>query len=398
MPSKLKPQLIAKKPFITFGAPVIGPAEIAEVVATLKSGWIGTGPRVGRFERQFARSVGSPYAVAVNSCTAALHLSMLAAGVKPGDEVITSPLTFCATANVIIHCGATPVFADVSRQTMNLEPKNIARAITKRTRAIIPVHFAGRPCEMRAILALARRHRLTVIEDAAHALGASYHGRRIGTLSDLTCFSFYATKNITTAEGGMVTTRHRRLADAIKIYALHGLDRDAWQRYSDRGYRHYTVRVPGFKYNLTDLGAAIGIHQLRRLAASQRRRAEIWRRYQQAFRDLPATLPAPPEPGTRHAYHLYTLLLALERLPFSRDEFMHELHRHGIGSGVHFIPVHLHPYYRTQFGYRRGDFPNSEWIGERTVSLPFSQHLSDEQVERIIQVVRNALRPRRPVH
>jgi len=377
-----------RKDFLVFGSPLIETEEIDEVVATLRSGWIGTGPRVARFEDQFKRYIGSAEAVAVSSCTAALHLAMLVSGVGPGDEVITTPMTFCATANSIIHTGARPVFVDVEPDTGNIDPGLIAKAITPRTRAILPVHYAGRPCRMDAIEALARQHGLLLIEDAAHAVEAAYHGRKIGTIGHLTCFSFYATKNVTTAEGGMITTADAELAAKIKMYALHGLSMDAWRRFSDEGYKHYEARVPGYKYNMTDLQAALGLHQLARLERNAVRRAEIWARYDQAFETLPVVRPAPDEPGTVHARHLYTILLRTEQIGKSRDQVLNELIRRNVGTGVHYTPVHLHHYYREKFAFRSGDFPNAEWIGARTLSLPFSAKLRDQDVDDVIAAVR----------
>jgi len=376
-----------RKDFLIFGSPLIEEEEIEEVVATLRSGWIGTGPRVARFEGLFKQYIGARWAVAVSSCTAALHLAMLVSEVGPGDEVITTPMTFCATANAIVHSGARPVFVDVEPDTGNIDPSLIATAITSRTRAILPVHYAGRPCRMDEIQELARQHGLLLIEDAAHAVEAAYHGRKIGTIGDLTCFSFYATKNVTTAEGGMVTTADSELAAKIKMYALHGLSMDAWRRFSDEGYRHYEARVAGFKYNMTDLQAALGIHQLARIERNAARRQAIWARYDEAFEALPVVRPAPVEPGTMHGRHLYTILLKTEAIGKSRDQVLNELIRRNVGTGVHYTPVHLHPYYRQTVGHKPGDFPNAEWIGDRTLSLPFSGKLSDQDVDDVIAAV-----------
>jgi dTDP-4-amino-4,6-dideoxygalactose transaminase len=376
------------KDFLVFGSPLIGEDEIQEVVATLRSGWIGTGPRVARFEELFKEYIGCREAVAVSSCTAALHLAMLVSGVGPGDEVITTPLTFCATANSIVHTGARPVFVDVEPDTGNIDPERVAAAITPRTRAIVPVHYTGRPCRMDALEALARRHNLLVIEDAAHAVEAAHRGRKIGTIGNLTCFSFYATKNLTTAEGGMVTTDDSEIAAKIKMYALHGMSQDAWRRFSDEGYKHYEARVAGFKYNMTDLQAALGLHQLARIERNARRREEIWARYDDAFADLPLMRPAPVEAGTVHARHLYTIVLRTEEIGKSRDQVLDELISRNIGVGVHYTALHLHHYYRETFGYKPDDFPNAEWIGARTVSLPFSAKLQDEDVANVIAAVR----------
>jgi dTDP-4-amino-4,6-dideoxygalactose transaminase len=384
------------KPYIVFGSPLIGEEEIAEVCATLRSGWIGTGPKVRHFEEVFRDYVGAKHAVAVNSCTAALHLSLIVSGVGPGDEVITTPMTFCATANAILHAGARPVFVDVDPRTMNIDPAAVADAINPRTRAIVPVHLAGRPCAMDEITALARKHDLLVIEDAAHCVEGSYRGRKIGSLSSLTCFSFYVTKNMTTGEGGMVTTDDDRLAAQVKMYALHGMSADAWHRFSDKGYKHYQVVFPGFKYNMTDMQAALGLHQIGRLDRHLVRRNEIWQRYDEAFADLPVITPAPSEPDTVHARHLYTLRVVPEYGCRSRDDVLQELHVRGIGTGVHYTALHLHPYYRETFGYREGMFSNAEAIGASTLSLPLSARLSDEDVGRIIKAVREVCSERLP--
>lgn len=377
--------------YIVFGAPSIGEVEISEVVQSMRSGWLGTGPKVARFEKLIAEYIGAPEAIAVNSCTAALHLSLLASGIGPGDEVITTPLTFCATANAIIHTGATPVFVDCDRRTGLLDPELIDAAVTDRTRAVLPVHLTGRPCDLDAIADVARKHGLLVIEDAAHALEAQWRGRKVGAISPLTCFSFYVTKNLTTGEGGMVTTHDRELAARIRTLALHGLSRDAWKRFSDDGYRHYEVIAAGFKYNMMDLQAAIGLAQVPKLQESLSRREEIWRVYDEAFADLPVETPAPPDPDSVHARHLYTLHIDAEDSGISRDAFMHALHRKGIGTGVHYVGVHLHAYYRERFGWQPQDFPNATWISDRTVSLPLGPGLTDAQVERIVTAVRDVL-------
>ena len=378
--------------YLVFGSPQILDSEIEEVVATLRSGWIGTGPRVAEFQDSFADYVGAEHAVAVNSCTAALHLAMVVLDLQPGDEVIVPSMTFAATANAVIHSGCRPVLADVNRQTMLLEPEEVTRRITTRTRAIIPVHFAGHPCPMRELCEIARRHNLFIVEDCAHAIETLYHGRHLGTLGDIGAFSFYVTKNLVTGEGGMLTTANPELADRAKTLALHGLSADAWQRFSDAGFRHYEVVYPGFKYNMMDLQAALGLHQLRRIEKNLLRRQELWERYLDAFQDLPVFLPAPEEPETRHARHLFTLVLDLDRLRVGRDEVQQALHRQKIGTGIHYRALHLHEYYRKTFGYQPDDFPNSTWISDRTLSLPLSAKLVDQDVEDVILAVRQTLR------
>jgi dTDP-4-amino-4,6-dideoxygalactose transaminase len=374
-----------------FGAPAIGDDEIAEVVASLRSGWLGTGPKVARFEVDFAAYVRAAHAVAVSSCTAALHLSMLALGVQAGDEVITTALTFAATVNAIIHAGATPVLADVDPVTMNIDPEAARAAVTARTRAIVPVHFAGRACDMDALSALRREHDLGLIEDCAHAIETEYHGRHAGTFGEFGCFSFYVTKNVVTGEGGMVLASREEDAARIKTLALHGMSKDAWKRFSDEGYKHYYVTECGYKYNMTDLQAALGIHQLARVERNWLRREAVWRRYQEAFADLPVGLPAPPEPDTRHAYHLYTILVDEERCGVARDDVLSGLTERNIGAGVHYLSIPEHPYYRERFGWRPEDHPAAQRIGRQTVSLPLSPALEDRDVDDVIAAVREVL-------
>lgn len=382
---------VQRKEFLVFGAPRIEAPEVNEVVDTLHSGWLGTGPKVARFEENFRKYVGAQNAVAVNSCTAGLHLSLVVAGVGPGAEVITTPMTFCATVNSIIHAGATPVLVDCDRDTQLIDPQRIEDAITPRTRAILPVHVCGRPCDMDAIMDIAARHNLLVIEDAAHAIESRHKGRKVGSIGHLTAFSFYVTKNVATGEGGMVTTNNSEYAEKLKVYSLHGMSKDAWKRFSGSGYKHYEVVFPGFKYNMTDLQAAIGLHQLGRVEQWWRRRDAIWRHYNEALATLPISLPAPDEPNTTHARHLYTLMIDPERCGVSRDDFLIRMQQQNIGVGVHYIGVHLQPYYRRQFGYMPESFPNATWISERTVSIPLSPKLTDDDVEDVIDSVHNAL-------
>ncbi|HNX91746.1 MAG TPA: DegT/DnrJ/EryC1/StrS family aminotransferase [Candidatus Omnitrophota bacterium] len=383
-----------REKFLVFGKPVIEKPEMREVMDCLASGWLGTGPRVDKFERMFAGYKGMKYAVALNSCTAALHLSLLAIGIKPGDEVIVPAMTFAATANAVVHAGGVPVFADCDRRTLNIDPTEIEKKITRRTQAVIIVHFAGRPCDMDAILSIARKHRLRIIEDCAHAIEAEYHGRKTGTFGDIGCFSFYVTKNITTGEGGMAITKNKKYADKIKVLGMHGMSRDAWKRFGDKGYKHYEIVDAGFKYNMTDMQAAIGIHQLKRIEKSWERRKKLWNIYNKEFEGLPVFLPAEVGPKTRHAYHLYTLLLDIDKVKMSRDRFIDELYRKNIGSGVHYDALHLQPYYRNRFGYRRGDFPNAEWISARTMSLPLSAGLKEDDAKKVINTVKGSLKSR----
>ncbi len=377
--------------FLVFGAPAIGEAEIAEVTDSLRSGWLGTGPKVQRFESDFAAYKGVPDAVAVSSCTAALHLSLLVAGIGPGDEVITTPLTFCATVNAIIHAGATPVLADVDPRTMNIDPAAIEAAVTPRTRAIVPVHFAGRSCDLKRIAAIASGHGLRLIEDCAHAIETTWHGTPAGTVGDFGCFSFYVTKNVATGEGGMILFRDAGDAARLRTLALHGMTTDAWHRFRDEGYRHYDVVEAGYKCNMMDLQAAIGIHQLRRVEAGRRRRLAVWARYQESFAGLPVTRPEPPQPGTRHAHHLYTLLVDERECGIDRDTFLAQMTRHGIGVGVHYLSVPEHPCYQQRFGWRPQDFPHAMRIGRQTVSLPLSAGLTDRDAADVVTAVTRTL-------
>lgn len=385
------PPVREKSRFLVFGSPAIEEPEIQEVLASMKSGWLGTGPKVAQFERDFMAYKGSEYAAAVNSCTAALHLSLLAVDLKPGDEVITTPLTFCASVNAIIHAGATPVLADVDPLTLNIDPDRVQARITPRTRAVMPVHFAGRACDMDALTALSRENDLLLIEDCAHAIETEYKGRKAGTFGDLGCMSFYVTKNVVTGEGGMVLSDDEALVSRIKVLALHGMSKDAWARFSDEGFKHYQVVESGFKYNMMDLQAAIGIHQLARVEPNWHRREQVWKRYTEAFSDFPLTLPEPPEPDTRHAYHLYTVQVDEERTGISRDRFLDGMTSQGIGVGVHYLSIPEHPYYRERFGWKLGEYPHAVRIGRQTVSLPLSAKLSDQDVSDVIEAVRRVL-------
>ena len=377
------------EPFLVFGAPQIEQAEIDEVVDCMRSGWLGTGPRVARFEQDFAayQGIATGRVAAVNSCTAALHVSMVAAGLEAGSEVITTPLTFCATVNAIIHAGLTPVLADVDPVTQNIDPDAIEAAITPRTRAILPVHFAGRPCDMDRIMAIARKHDLVVIEDCAHAIETEFRGRKAGTFGDFGCFSFYVTKNVVTGEGGMIVGHDETRIARAKVLALHGMSKDAWHRFGDKGYKHYQVVEAGFKYNMMDLQAAIGIHQLQRVDANWQHRREIWGKYQAEFAGLPIGLPAEPEVGTRHAHHLYTIRIDESRCGIARDAFLDAMNAARIGTGVHYLSVPEHPYYQQRFGWTPDEWPVARDIGRCTVSLPISPKLSDADIDRVIDTV-----------
>jgi dTDP-4-amino-4,6-dideoxygalactose transaminase len=376
-----------KENFLIFGSPLIEEDEINEVVSSMRSGWLGTGPKVARFEKDFSSYIGSPFTSAVNSCTAALHLSLLALKLEAGSEVITTPLTFCATINAIIHAGLKPVLADIDPVTMNIDPQNIEERITEKTRAIIPVHFAGRPCDMDRIVEIATKNNLYIVEDCAHSIEAEYKGRRTGTFGRFGCFSFYVTKNVTTGEGGMVVAEDKEDASHIKMLALHGMSADAWKRFSDEGYKHYFVVECGFKYNMMDLQAAIGIHQLEKVEGYHKKRKLIWDIYDREFSGLPVITPAQPQPQTTHAYHLYTILIDREKTGVSRDQFLQRMTDNNIGVGVHYLSIPEHPYYQENYGWKPEDYPNAMRIGRQTVSLPLSPKLSKKDVEDVISAV-----------
>ena len=373
--------------FLVFGQPPIEQPEIDEVVASLEDKWPGTGPKAKQFEEAFADYVGAEHAVAVNSCTAALHLGLECLDLEPGDEVITTPMTFCATVNTIIHAGGTPVLADVDPETQNIDPAAVEAQITDDTRAILPVHFAGRACDMEALGALCDEYDLALVEDCAHAVETEYDGRKVGTFGEFGCYSFYATKNVVTGEGGMVVTDDAEVAERLRVLSLHGMSRDAWKRYSSDGYSHYQVVEAGFKYNMMDLQAAMGIHQLARVEENWERRLEIWRAYQEAFADLPVDRPAPFDDDHRHALHLYTLMIDEERAGLDRDTFLETLNDHNIGTGVHYLSIPEHPFYREKFDWSLEETPVAVRLGRQTVSLPLAPNLTDEDVADVIEAV-----------
>jgi dTDP-4-amino-4,6-dideoxygalactose transaminase len=383
-----------REEMLPFGAPSFGSEEIAEVVDTLQSGWITTGPKTKKFEEEFASYVGARHAVALNSCTAGLHLSLVVLGIGQGDEVIVPPLTFGATANVVEHVGAKPVFADIEPVSLCIDPKEIEKALTPRTKAIIPVHYGGMPCPMDEIRALAETHELAVIEDAAHAIGAKYKGRMIGSLSPLTNFSFYANKNLSTAEGGMVTTDNPELEEKLRVYHLHGLSRDAWKRYHNQQFSMTEVVVPGYKYNMTDIQASLGLHQLRKQEQFIARREEIASFYDEAFSELDEcvrTAPRPHDGETRHVLHLYVLLLNLAKLKVDRDQVINALLAENIGASMHFWPLHMHPYYRQKYGYRPDDFSVSRRVGESVLSLPLVPQMTHQEAQDVVTAVQKVI-------
>ena len=380
--------------FLPYCLPQIGDEEIAEVADSIRSGWITTGPKTKRFEEEFAGFVGARHAIAVNSCTAALHLSLAALGIGPGDEVIVPTMTFCATANVVVHLGARPVLIDTDEHGL-LDLEACERAITPRTKAIVPVHYAGQACDLDSLARLSKEHGIPVVEDAAHAVGAEYRGARIGAHSRAVAFSFYATKNMTTGEGGMITTNDDRLAAVLRRLALHGMSRDAWKRYSESGSWYYEVVEPGYKANMTDIQASLGLHQLRRLEGFIQRRRDLAGRYWRGLaRIQEIRLPVELE-GRRHCYHLYPIWLDTRALALSRAEFIEELKKHRIGASVHFIPLHRHPFYAQAFGLSPTEFPGAERLYEGLASLPLYPSMTDEDAGDVVEAVQAIVRRRR---
>ncbi len=377
--------------FLPFFKPSIGDAEINEVVETLKSGWLTTGPRTHRFEEEFADFVGAKYAIAVNSATAALHLGLDAVGVKPGDEVLVPTYTFAATAEVVIYFGATPVLVDCAPGQFNLDLAQLESRLTPRTKAIIPVDVAGETPDMDRLMEIAARHNLKVVEDAAHSIPAKYKGRWVGTLADLTAFSFYANKNITTGEGGMLTTDNAEYAERARIMSLHGISKDAWKRFSAAGSWYYEILQPGYKYNMTDIAAALGLHQLQRCLEMQQRRELIVEQYDAAFEAMPELELPPRQPYNQSAWHLYLLRLNLDYLKIDRNTFLENLKAANIGFSVHYIPLHMHPYYRERFDFSPESFPQAAENYRRVVTLPLYPAMSDQDVQDVIEAVQTII-------
>ena len=381
--------------FLPFALPSIGDGEIKEVVDTLKSGWITTGEKTKIFEERFKAYIECGHTIALSSCTAGLHLALIAADIGKGDEVITTPFTFAATGEVIIYAGATPIFVDIEKDTYNIDPDKIEDVITPRTKAIIPVHYAGQPCDMDKMLKIAKKHDLIIIEDAAHALGAKYKGKKIGIIGDITVFSFYATKNLTTAEGGMVTTDNSEYADRIRTLSLHGMSRDAWRRYEDKGSWYYEILDVGYKYNMTDIQASLGIHQLAKFEQFQNIRREYAELYTDELKDVEGVTTPCVRSDVQHAWHLYTILIDEKVIGIDRARFIEKLNGENIGTSVHFIPLHLHPYYRRTYGYKRGDFLNAEYIYDRIVSLPLYPSMGEADVWDVINAIKKIVAGKR---
>jgi dTDP-4-amino-4,6-dideoxygalactose transaminase len=378
--------------FLPFARPALGEEEIAEVVDTLRSGWITTGPKVERFTAAFADYVGGRFAVPVSSATAGLHVALLSLGVGPGDEVVTTPLTFVATLNTIVHCGATPVLADIDAATLNVRVEEIEKRLTPRTKAVVPVHYVGQPVDLDPIMELAAGRGIAVLEDAAHAVGAEYKGRRIGSFPTTSVFSFHPNKNMTTGEGGMVVTEDEAVFEKASLLKFHGMDREAWKRFAKSGSPRYDVALPGFKYNMMDIQAALGLHQLPRLEGFLAERARLAARYDELLSNLPGLiLPQRVAYPIRHAWHLYTPLVDIDRLTISRDGFMEELKKRNIGSGLHYTAAHEFSYYADRFGWRPGDFPEAHFVSERIVSLPLFPGLVREDQDDVVHAVREVL-------
>jgi len=380
---------------IPLSRPILGEEEIREVADTLRGGWVTEGPKVHLFEDRFRQFVGSRYAMAVSSGTAALHAALAAAGIGEGDEVITTPFTFCASVNVILYVRAKPVLADISLDDYNIDPLEVEKKITPRTKAIIPVHFAGQPCRMRELQMLARAHGLSIIEDASHAAGAEYMGQRIGSIGDMTAFSFYASKNMTTGEGGMLTTDDDHLARQARLLIHQGLTRESWARQLEDGFWHYDVQTLGFKYNMSDVVASIGIHQLEKLPHFIESRQRVARCYQEMFRDVPEIVAPQAREEVQHAWHLFVIRLRREQLAIDRGQFINLMRERGIATSVHYIPIHYHSVYQKLFGDLRGHFPNTEAAYESVVSLPIHPGLTDAEAERVGETVIELVRRHR---
>ncbi|HJV65432.1 MAG TPA: DegT/DnrJ/EryC1/StrS aminotransferase family protein [Geomonas sp.] len=381
-----------REKFLPFSIPTLGEEEINEVVDSLKSGWITTGPKTKRFEDAFKQYVNAPYAVPLSSATAGLHLAMLALKLNPGDEVITTPMTFAATVSMIVQGGGKPVLADIEPGTLNINVQEIRKKITPRTRAIVPVHFAGQPCDLDEIFALAKEFGLEVIEDAAHAIGTEYKGARIGSFDSISVFSFHPIKNITTGEGGMVATRNEQLAEEISLMKFHGMSREAWKRYEASGTPNYDIMMPGFKYNMMDIQAALGLHQLVKLDKFIEMRTLLANFYNEAFHDVeeiaaPVEVPYPH----RHAWHLYTPLIRIEKLTIDRDQFMAELKKENIGTGLHFKAIHHHPYYREALQIAPGELPNADYASDRILSLPLFPLMTLEDAKDVVEAVKRVI-------
>jgi len=378
---------LTRETFLPFSRPLIDQDDINEVVDTLHSDWLTIGPKTHLFEEKFSEYIGCKFAISVNSCTAAMHISLAALNIGKGDEVITTPFTFISTLNVILQQGATPVLVDIKPDTYNIDPDLISDKISYKTKAITPVHFAGQPCDMGKIMKIAQENNLVVLEDAAHAIGSEFDGKKIGTIGKTTSFSFYPTKNMTTGEGGMVTTNDETLKDCLKMWGMHGISKDAWKRYSAEGSWYYEIKFPGFKYNMTDIQAALGLSQLEKLEDFQKKREKIVEIYHQAFKDIKEIIIPFVKDDVKHAWHLYVIRIVTDKLKISRNQFIEALRAENIGTSVHFIPAHLQPYYKETFRFKEGDFPNAENAFNQVISLPLYPKMSDKDVNDVIRAI-----------
>ncbi len=377
--------------FVPFSSSQIKEEEIQEVISTLKSGWLSTGPKVVQFQQKFAQYKNTSHAFAVSSCTAALHLSLITANLQPNDEVITTPMTFCATVNAILYAGCIPVLADIDMDTMNISVQEIEKKITPRTKAIIPVHFGGRLCNMYDIMSLSERYQLIVVEDCAHAIETQVDDRSAGTFGHFGCFSFYATKNMTTGEGGMLLVNNSNLHERVRQLSLHGLSSNAWDRFQQSTFSPYLVKELGFKYNMTDIQASLGIYQLSRIRQNWESRRQIWEYYNQHLQGLPIILPAPVLSNEKHAYHLYTILLDESKVGMSRQKFIEKMYQANIGLSVHYTSIPEHPYYQKRFSWKPSDYPHSYQVSSQTVSLPLHLKLKDEELHYITNTIKKIL-------
>jgi UDP-4-amino-4,6-dideoxy-N-acetyl-beta-L-altrosamine transaminase len=380
-----------KREFIPLAKPTIEENEIEEVVKVLRSGWLTTGPKVNEFEENMQKYLGCKKAIGLSSCTGGLHIALAALGIKQGDEVIVPTYTFAASAHVVAWLGAKPVLVDVEKDTFNIDPKKIEEAITDKTKAVIPVHFAGHSCDMDKIMAIAKKHNLYIIEDAAHAIGTDYKGKKIGNFSNATVFSFYATKTITTAEGGMIVTNDEELGKKLKRYSYFGVDKDAFNRYADKGNWYYEIIELGYKYNMDNIQGALGIEQLKKLESFIERRRKLANLYTSLLKKVPGIITPEEKEYTKHSYHLYPILLDIDSLSITRAEFIDKLKEYKIGSSVHFIPLHLHSHYQKTYGYKNGDFPTAEYLFEREISLPLYPRMSEEDVKYVAEAIKEII-------
>lgn len=384
---KIKP----RKKFLPIATAVFGKEEEREIIDTLRSGWITLGPKTKRFEEDFQKYIGSKYAVALISCSAALHLAMMAIDIKEGDEVITTPLTFAATAHAILHCGGKPVFVDIDRKTFNIDPGKIESAITKKTKAIIPVHYGGQPAELDKIRRIAKKYNLYVIEDAAHAVGSEYKNRKIGTISDMTCFSFHPVKNMTTGDGGAITTNNSKIAEKLMMLRVNGMDKESWKRNTSSGNWDYDISVLGFKYHMNDIAASLGIHQLRKIDKFWKVRKKISQEYDKLFKKVPGVILPEKMPNIKHAHNLYPVLIDIDSINISRNEIIAKLKEFNIGSIVYFRPLHLQPFFQKYLGCKKGDFPEAEFIFDRLVCLPIYPGMNIKDVKYVSEVLKSIL-------